>query len=202
MTPQRDASVAKPTDIRERILDSVVSWAAVTGMRKISMDEVARHAGVGRATLYKYFPGREALIAAAVQSELGKFFSDVQRVVDRYSEADDRLMHGFAHAYRVLANHPAVRKVLDVNPEPLLPYVITSNSYALDLGRTFVAAMDPLDELPPRARIQFGEYVARAFHTLILIPSRELGLDEPDGPENYARNFLLPVKHHLAASFG
>lgn len=36
------------------------------------MDEVARRAHVGRATLYKHFPGRDALIGAVVQTELAK----------------------------------------------------------------------------------------------------------------------------------
>jgi len=39
------------------------------------MDEVARRARVGRATLYKTLPGRDALIGAVVQSELAKFFA-------------------------------------------------------------------------------------------------------------------------------
>ena len=39
------------------------------------MDEVARRVDVGRATLYKHFPGRDALIGAVVQTELAKFFA-------------------------------------------------------------------------------------------------------------------------------
>ncbi|WP_157121951.1 TetR/AcrR family transcriptional regulator, partial [Nocardia violaceofusca] len=61
--------VVETKDIRTRIIEAVVSLAATTGLRKLSMDEVARSAGVGRATLYNYFPGRDALISAAVESE-------------------------------------------------------------------------------------------------------------------------------------
>ena len=49
------------------------------------------------------------------------------------------------------------------------------------------------DDLSGATRTQFAEHVARAFRTLILIPSTEFGLEKPDGPENYARNFLIPV---------
>jgi len=56
------------------------------------MDEVARRAHVGRATLYKHFPGRDALIGAVVQTELAKFFAEVQSVVERYDDPDERLM--------------------------------------------------------------------------------------------------------------
>ncbi|MFC9894681.1 TetR/AcrR family transcriptional regulator [Nocardia sp. NPDC127579] len=185
-------------DIRTRIIDAVVSAAAATGLRKLSMDEIARSAGVGRATLYKYFPGRDALIAAAVDSELAAFFAEVAAVRDRHDDQDDQLIHGFAHAYRLLRHHPALQAVLRLNPTLLLPYLITDASPALDFGRFFVESATHLDETVPAAtRAQFAEQVARAFHTLILIPTTTFDLDAPEGPENYARNFLLPVKDHL-----
>jgi hypothetical protein len=56
------------------------------------------------------------------------------------------------------------------------------------------------DDLSGATRTQFAEHVARAFRTLILIPSTEFGLEKPDGPENYARNFLIPVLNHLRAT--
>ena len=59
------------------------------------MDEVARRARVGRPSLYKHFPGRDALIGAVVQTELAKFFAEVQSVVERYDDPDERLVHGF-----------------------------------------------------------------------------------------------------------
>ena len=88
------------------------------------MDEVARRARVGRTTLYKHFPGRDALIGAVVRTELAKF-AEVQSVVERYDDPDERLVHGFAHAYRLLSHHPAVSPILRLNPEIFLPYVIT-----------------------------------------------------------------------------
>ena len=133
------------------------------------MDEVARRARVGRATLYKHFPGRDALIGAVVRTELAKF-AEVQSVVERYDDPDERLVHCFAHAYRLLSHHPAVSRILRLNPESFLPYVITHDSYALNLGITFRRII-PVEGRPLRAtRTQYAEHVARAFHTMILIP--------------------------------
>ncbi|MGV0737787.1 TetR/AcrR family transcriptional regulator [Mycobacterium syngnathidarum] len=194
------AGRAKKTSARTRILESVISWAAETGLRKLSMDEVARRAHVGRATLYKHFPRREALIDAVVKTELENFFAEVQTTVEKYEDPEERLIHGFARAYRLLRDHPAVSPILTLNPELFVPYVIAKDSYALNLGRTFVMSFTPGDELPPEQRERFAEHVARAFHTLILIPSSVLGLNDPDGPENYARDFLIPVRNHLRDS--
>lgn len=188
------------SDIRARAYAAIASWAAATGLRKLSMDDVATRASVGRATLYKYFPGKDALISAFVRHELEKFFEGVRAVVDQYTDEDDRIVHGFAHAYRGLRDHPAVGPVLKLNPDMMVPYVITDDSYALDLGRSFVEEVTrETSDLPEAVIAQFAEFYARIFHTLILIPPVTFGLDSPGGPEAYARDFIIPVKDHLKA---
>ncbi|MHA3020396.1 TetR/AcrR family transcriptional regulator [Mycobacterium sp. BMJ-28] len=184
---------------RRRILDAALELAATTGLRKYSMEQIARTAKIGRATLYLYFNGREALISALVETELTRYFAGIQAVIDDYQDTDDRLVHGFAAAYRLLRDHPAFLTVLRVNPELLTPYLIADNSRALDLARGFVYSTIRAGELPDGVRAQFAEHVARTIHSFILIPGGVLELDSADGPEAYARRFLLPVRTALAA---
>jgi AcrR family transcriptional regulator len=47
------------------ILEALVARLERQTVEEISIDELAREAGVSRRTLYRYFPGREALLAAA-----------------------------------------------------------------------------------------------------------------------------------------
>lgn len=190
---QRPATSADGADTRARILDGALQLAAITGLRKFSMEEIARQAKIGRATLYLYFKGRDALISALVQSELARYFAGIQVVVDQYDSSDDRLVHGFAQAYRLLRHHPALTTVLRVNPEILLPYLIAEDSLALNLARGFVDSTFDDEDLPQAVRAPFAEYLSRAIHSLILIPGGALNIDSPEGPENYARMFLLPV---------
>jgi hypothetical protein len=85
-----------------------------------------------------------------------------------------------------------------VNPELLVPYLIADNSTAMELARAFVYSAVREGELPDDVRAQFAEHVARAIHSFILIPGGVLELDSVDGPENYARRFLLPVRRALS----
>jgi AcrR family transcriptional regulator len=57
-----------PPTVRSRILDTALELVGRHGLAELSMDELAAQAGVSRATLYRLFPGKEALFAELVRS--------------------------------------------------------------------------------------------------------------------------------------
>jgi AcrR family transcriptional regulator len=54
--------------VRSRLLDTALDLVGRHGLAGLSMEELAAAAGVSRATLYRLFPGKEALFAALVRS--------------------------------------------------------------------------------------------------------------------------------------
>ena len=56
---------------RERILE-VAKEAFTRHGAATSLDDIAKHAGVGAGTLYRHFPTRDALIEAVYRSEVEK----------------------------------------------------------------------------------------------------------------------------------
>ncbi|MFX0578894.1 TetR/AcrR family transcriptional regulator [Nocardia nepalensis] len=178
---------------RDRILRATLEWAADTGVGKLSMDEIAHRARLARATLYLHFPGRQALISAAVRWELERFFADISHVVARYDDVEERLVHGFAYGYRTLRSHRTLNAVLELNPQILLPYVLGDAS-AIDRARRAVMTFFTPSELPPGVDSEvLAEQIVRTYHTLILAPSKVFDLDSIGGPEQYARTFLVPL---------
>ncbi|MHB8613512.1 MAG: TetR/AcrR family transcriptional regulator [Candidatus Dormibacteraceae bacterium] len=53
---------------RERILDAAVKLVGAHGLNALSMDDLATHADVSRATLYRLFPGKAALFTSLVHA--------------------------------------------------------------------------------------------------------------------------------------
>ena len=45
--------------MRDRILDSAERLMGRLGYQKMTMDDIAREAGIGRRTIYLHFPGKE-----------------------------------------------------------------------------------------------------------------------------------------------
>jgi AcrR family transcriptional regulator len=77
--------LAPPPSVRSRVLDTALELVGRYGLAELSMDELAAAAGVSRATLYRLFPGKEALFAALVQR-----FSPFEPIAAVLEAAEDR----------------------------------------------------------------------------------------------------------------
>jgi AcrR family transcriptional regulator len=74
-----------PPTMRSRILDTALELVGRHGLAELSMDQLAATAGVSRATLYRLFPGKEALFA-----ELVRRFSPFEPIAAVLQAAGDR----------------------------------------------------------------------------------------------------------------
>jgi AcrR family transcriptional regulator len=72
---------ADATRNRERILDIAKTAFAREGA-DISLEEVARQAGVGAGTLYRHFPTRDALLESVYRAEVTKLAEEQRRLSD------------------------------------------------------------------------------------------------------------------------
>ena len=66
----------RPSPHRVRIIDGTLACLARHGTAKTTVDDIARQAGVSRATVYRVFPGgRDEILAAVVDTEMARLFS-------------------------------------------------------------------------------------------------------------------------------
>src|SRR2546423_14992119 len=59
-------------EVTAKVVGGALRAIARFGLTKLTVDDVAREAGISRATLYRYFPGRGAVLAAVVESETAR----------------------------------------------------------------------------------------------------------------------------------
>jgi len=70
---------------RERVLEAAAELLATTGLAGLATDRLAERAKVSRATLYRLFPGRPALVSALMRA-----YSPIDPVVDLIERKGDR----------------------------------------------------------------------------------------------------------------
>ena len=89
---------------RVRIVDGALRCLARQGIAKTTVDDMAREAGLSRATLYRTFPnGKEGVVAAVVETERARLFSSLAVVMGEAGDLEDVLVAGMVTAARWLA---------------------------------------------------------------------------------------------------
>jgi AcrR family transcriptional regulator len=87
-----DTIEAHRHQVRDAILDTTATLVAEQGLLSVTMSQIAQQTGIGRATLYKYFPDAEAILFAWHQQQINGHLEYLAQVRDQAGgDAGERL---------------------------------------------------------------------------------------------------------------
>jgi AcrR family transcriptional regulator len=90
--------------VREAILDTAWALATEHGLTSVKMSQIAKRTGIGRATLYKYFPDVEAILLAWHQRHVAGHLEHLAELRDQPGDAGERLK-AVLEAYALISQH-------------------------------------------------------------------------------------------------
>ena len=119
----------------DHILDAAYELMLAIGMRRMTMADIARRAGVSRATLYRRWPNVQAVVGALTTREFAAL--GPQLALGDGASVRESVVAGVVGGVRAVRVHPLTRKIVEVDPEFLLPYLLerkgTSTASQLEL---------------------------------------------------------------------
>jgi AcrR family transcriptional regulator len=77
--------------VRDATLDATATLVAEHGLRGVTMSKIAERTGIGRATLYKYFPDLEAILLAWHERRIAGHLDQLTQIRDRPGTPGQRL---------------------------------------------------------------------------------------------------------------
>jgi AcrR family transcriptional regulator len=86
-----DTIEAHRREVRDAVLDTTAALVAEHGLRSVTMSRIAEETGIGRATLYKYFPGVEEILLAWHERQIAGHLDYLAGVRDQASNDWERL---------------------------------------------------------------------------------------------------------------
>ena len=105
------------------MLEAARACVLAVGVRRTTFSDVARRAGVSRMTLYRRFPDLETLLSTLMTWEFGRVVDEARAGRRRPAAAASARWRWSRRAARRLHADPLFDRLLDVDPELLLPYV-------------------------------------------------------------------------------
>ena len=193
-----DGNLGGPADpLNERIVRAALSCFEDQGLKRTTMEDVARRARTSRITVYRRFSTKDRLIRAAITHELLTFFTALDSAVGAAPDADHRIAEGFAFAVTYLRQSPLVGGVLASEPEALLPYLTTGAGPLLEMASSILAArlQTEVDRgtLPAMDVTVAAELLARLSLSFVLTPQSVVRTDSPEEARRFALRFLAPA---------
>ncbi len=107
---------------QRHILDAAQESVLDVGLRRTTLAEVARRAGVSRMTVYRAYGDLNTLVAALLTRELLAVVDEARTEVT--GTARERLVETGVRVVERIDHHPLYRRVLDLDPELLLPLIV------------------------------------------------------------------------------
>lgn len=121
-SPSPPSRRGAPPIAEDRILDAAFELLMAVGLRRMTMAGLARRSEVSRATLYRRWKDVGEVVGALITREWTDIANQAFSMPARH--ARERLVRGVVEVTRAVRSHPIERKIIAVDPEFFLPYIV------------------------------------------------------------------------------
>jgi AcrR family transcriptional regulator len=186
---------ASPTQQEAAILKAAAEEVALVGVGRLSMEVIARQAGVSRSTLYRRFPSRDALITELGRQTFDFAMARLQTVAIDSGPAEAAVA-AFREGVRLLTGEPVMRRFLQLDGD------FTATAGMLDEARVFlVSASTAMAKalrsagatMPDSDLLAVAELHIRLAASLVQVSSPVLDVTDDNAVTAYARTHLAPL---------
>ena len=139
-TGSGDGGVQSPV-VSDPVLLAAHACVMDVGLRRTTLADIARRAGVSRMTVYRRFPDLQAIVSELLTVELLALLEAAREAAAGLPTARERVVEVGVRVVERLVHHPLYRRVLDVDPELLLPLVVDRFGSSQRVAIEQVAAM-------------------------------------------------------------
>jgi TetR/AcrR family transcriptional repressor of uid operon len=181
-----------------KILDAAFDQFCLVGIKRSSMEDVAKRAGVGRVTIYRRFASKEALVNALLAREVRTAIEKVAAEHEGAGDVETRWVNGFVTGMRAVRRHKLLLVLLETEPEEILPMLTLRAAPGLAVARAFMAQeiKRSRKELGLRGAIDadaVAEMLARLTLSLLLTKDTQIPVDDQEEARRFARRYIVPL---------
>ncbi len=195
ITPPATAATVDRPSARDRLLGATERCLRRSGLRRITMTDVAREAGMSRAWLYRQFPDKSSLVLATLARIDEQFWADAHARVSRAPDLPAQVAEAVALSreqqpgallLELQAREPeAFAAMMGTGLREMMPGMATFwHSY-------IVEAKDRGEIRPDIDVARAGEWVMRTVLSLVTVPGHAVDVDDRAGLRRFLDEFLV-----------
>lgn len=181
-----------------RILDAALELFAEFGIKRTTIGDIARRAGIDRVTVYRRIGNKDQVIQSVVTREATRLFEQVSATARQGTTIEERVELGFTTMMEQVRGNAMLARMLQVEPEIVLMQLTTEGSVLVTgatmatLGFFGEAVEDGL--LDTTEGMEAGaELLVRIVHSWMLTPRALIELETTGQLREFARRHLVPM---------
>lgn len=100
-------------ETQQRIVDAAVACVKRWGIEKVTLNDIAREAGVTRPTVYSYFSNRDEVVQFALLQSAYVFAQKLLRHIENYTQPEMRVIEAMMFSLKQLPKEPSLALMSD-----------------------------------------------------------------------------------------
>ncbi len=185
--------VGRTDGVGGRLLEATMVCLTRFGVAKTTIDDVAREAGSSRATVYRYFGNRSALIETAIHAEIDALVGAVARSADDAEDLEDAVTAMFVTAARRIISHAALQRALAHEPEVVLPALSFDGGDRVFAEASARFAPTLARFVPPDRAAPAAEWCTRVLLAYLHPDRAPMGLTDEVATRRLVRQHVVPA---------
>jgi AcrR family transcriptional regulator len=182
----------------EEVLDAALAQFEDIGIRRSTIEDIARRAGIDRVTVYRRIGSKDDLIQAVLAREARRLINRIDAATAPLATLDERIATAFATAIVHLRENALFNRMLALDGDTMLPRVTTQASPLLAIG--IAAAAHLLQEAQDDGLLQpiddpqgVSEILVRLVQSFVLTANGAVKLQTYAALADFARTHLTPI---------
>jgi AcrR family transcriptional regulator len=188
-------------ELLDRVCVAALDHFAEYGLRRSTIDDIARRAGVSKMTVFRRFQNKQGLIEVVIAREIRRAMEELDRGWDPRDTLEEGLIHAFEFVGSFVRGHPLFDRLLRSEPEFMLPLITVDGGPALELYRSLIAHRLRAAVTAGRAASadidRAAEVIARLAQSLLLTSAGMISLEDHESIVALVRLALLPMLESL-----
>lgn len=182
---------------RQNILDKARELYLEFGLKRTSMDDVAKRAGMGRATLYRRYADKSQLFMAVISRDVQTNLNAIEQAIQESENYLEGLLDAFVLGIRLIDDNPLLTRLLQTEPDDILPFLTKDFEGILVFSRTYIA--ERIVKGQKRGDIRkvdaklTAELMIRLIQSLMLTPNGVIKAGSETSVRKVCDQFLRPL---------